>query len=577
MSPLSATPRATVRGPLVLAGLSLRRPLLLTALALAVASSACGEDARTLACPLLAPGALTLFGQGQSLAPVASDAADTAGAVSGQVAAAALSAHAVWLRKGEEVKVRALTQTFGAELELVAYGPRDAFGGLPFCGGITSGQSASLTIKADADGEWVVLVGSLPGGDALEYSVRATCEAGCDASAPRCPTLAERGCGATRCDGELTRDAAGCLTCACETGALCSPDRAAGPGGSCVLPACQCDDAAGGAVCGADGQTWASACAANCAAVPVAKAGPCEIACPALAACEAPCFGLRALGPDGCPTCECGSRFAAEAASCAACPLDEAPVCGSDGVTYPNACRARCAGAKILYAAACTDGCRAAPAGCALDCAFGLRPVAGGESCLACACADLPTSCEVSGAPVCATLPGPIGATTIGSACVALALGASDGVWGPCGVNCDDEVACPEGSSCREAGFLAGRCLVDADAASQEGCGCGSLLEPVCGDDGEALRTFANRCLARCAGARVLHGGACCEAFAGCDEGAPAVDSRGCPATCGDTRQSDCAANAATTQACGPDQDPLTTSACAAHFAGLFASTEACP
>jgi coxsackievirus/adenovirus receptor len=447
---------------------------------------------------------------------------------------------------------------------LFAYGPRDDFGGFPHCRAVERGARPKLTLEAEEDGELVVLVGGVPGTGSAEYTISARCTKGC--TEVRCATLADLGCGDLRCDGQLEKDASGCATCACEEGALCGPDRRAGPGGSCVLPACSCDGVPSEPVCGADGRTWESPCAAACAGVPPAREGPCSIACPLT--CDAPCHGLRKLAADGCPTCECATAFAADAVSCAACPVAAAPVCGSDGVTYPNACLARCAGARLLYAGACTDACRSAPPGCTLDCAQGLRPVAGGGHCLACACADVPASCRSDEGPVCATLPGPIGETTVGSSCLALALGASEGLWGPCGARCDEATPCPEGASCLEAGFLAGRCLVD-----EAPCGCSRLLEPVCGRDGE---TWDNACLARCAGVEVVHRGACCEAPPAC-ESSILLDARGCPAGCGEPVAADCAANAATAPACLPDGTPVEGSACAAHARGESAFTEHCP
>ena len=550
-----------------LALLSPSRTFAALVLAILTTLSACGGDSPSVACPLLAPGALSILPRGASL-PVGAEASG----VSSIVGPGGLVAHALWLAAGETATVSA--QVAGAGV-LFAYGPRNAFGGFPHCSAISQGGRPRVSIAATTSGEYLVLVGAVPGAGTLDYSIAAQCKDGCDdASLDRCVLLADLGCGDLRCDGEIARDARGCHTCTCATGALCGPDRQAGPGGSCVLPACTCEGIPSEPVCGADARTWDSPCAAACAGVPVAREGPCAIACPASIACDQACNGLRAIGADGCPTCTCRPDFAADSASCAACPLELAPVCGSDGVTYPNRCRARCAGARLLYAGACSDSCRTAPPGCSLDCANGLRPVAGGGHCLACACADVPTTCDGAEGPVCAKLPGPVGETTIGSSCLALALGATDGVWGPCGIRCDPSntdvaLACPEGSACQATGFFAGRCLLVEPAA----CNCSGLVDPVCGSDGT---TWDNACVARCAGVDVAHLGACCDAPPTC-EGDVLLDTRACPTTCGAAVSADCAANAAFAPACKSDGTPSEGSACSAHARGESAFVEYCP
>ncbi|MCC6623759.1 MAG: hypothetical protein IT385_21045 [Deltaproteobacteria bacterium] len=498
--------------------------------------------------------------------------------IAGSVGPGGLVAHPVWLAAGDKIEVVARRAGAPGSMLAMAYGPRDAFGGLPHCRALSTG--GKVTITAAEAGEHLVLVGLEPGGDQADYTITTTCKKGCDAA--RCPTLAEQGCADARCDGELARDASGCLTCACDALALCGPDRAAGPGGTCLLPACTCEGPAD-PVCGADGNTWPSACHALCAAVPIARDEACSVACPALSACEAPCFGLRALGADGCPTCACLSEFADNAESCAACPEAAAPVCGSDGVSYRNRCAARCAGARVMLAGACPDDdvARAWPSGCAKDCAFGLRPVAGLASAFACECAPAPTlACPSEGAPVCATVPGPVGETTVASACVAVALGASGdaSVWGPCGARCDEDVDCEGAASapaaCRtvdEGGFLAGRCLLTETPA----CGCARIVDPVCGRD---LVTYDNACLAHCAGVAVLHAGPCCEAAPACAGGDPMVDWRGCVTACGEAPDGVCApAEAIVAPACDAAGELVPGRACEAHATGLAAWPEACP
>lgn len=539
-------------------------------LAAALLGGCTGVTDTSLVCPLLPPGATATLTAGAPMPPVPTD--DTAGATrTGHLGLGELVAHPIALAAGQTVRAR--LDLTGARAVLWTYGPRDAFGGFPHCLGLTpaanDGHAVATTVTADAAGEYLIVAGAPPATTPGDYTLTVTCEAGCDAPAP-CPTLAERGCPDARCDGELARDADGCPTCDCQPAALCAPIRAAGPGGSCVLPACDCaGDAPDAPICGTDGRTWPSTCAARCAGVAVAKPDACAFACPALAACDAPCFGPRAIGSDGCPTCDCLPDFAPDAASCAACPDAGAPVCGGDGVTYPSRCAARCAGARILYPAACVDGCRAAPADCDLDCAWGLALVPEGADCLACRCAAAPsTACTPEGAPVCVALPGLPGATTVGSPCLAVHLGADDGQWGPCGVPCATDDDCPAGARCPDAGYLAGRCLV----APAPDCGCAALLAPVCGADGA---TYDNRCLAACGAVAVAHDGPCCTAPSTCPEGELPSDARGCPTGC-PAAPAACADNAASAPVCAPDGALLETDACRAHASGAEASEAWC-
>lgn len=557
MTPDAARCRRVASGPGV--------ALILAALGLL----ACDASAPTAACPLLAPGALVdipvvPLTAGEVQARISGAGGDAGGRV-------ALAFHA-----GSAV---AITATAAGATGLIGYGPRNVFGGFGHCVALGADRVGFQTTEA---GEYLLLVAAAGTGD-VAISVERT-PTSLAPEAPPCPPLAELGCPAVRCDGELARDDAGCLTCACEAGALCGPERAAGPGGSCVLPACRC--APGEAVCGADGQTWDSACDAECHGVPVARVGACEAVCPEATACERPCFGLRRVDPaTSCPTCACQTTFAQEAASCRACPLDPAPVCGSDGRTWLNACRARCAGARILYGGACDPSCTLAPEGCTLDCAHGLLPAAeAGGDCLRCACAGpAPLDCPAFGANACVTLAGGRLETTVGSACVASALGADGGVWGACGLPCADDGACRgeawlgDAARCQASGFLEGRCL-DGDAGP---CGCGALVDPVCATSGT---TWPNLCRLRCAGETFLHLGACCDGEApACGAGEVAEhDPRGCPtgacvAAADALRGRGCAENAAVAPACVRDGAATGTSACQAALTGTMAWPEACP
>ncbi len=556
----------------------------LVTIAAALAMAACqAREEAGLACPILAPGGAAALAFGPSLS-----AFGGLERANGQLAAGQLAAHAVWVPAG--ATVRASVQIPGTQALAMAYGPRDLQGGYPACSAfeLGSGEGAEVTVDlrtpTDAGAEHLVVVGRRPGEGAAGYSVAVRCVAGCEDAPPPCPTLADRGCPAARCDGELARDEDGCPTCTCEAATLCEPGRRAGPWGACVLPGCDCSGDDASPVCGADGQTWPSACAAACANVPVAAQAPCEDACPNLSSCEAPCFGLRALSPQtGCPGCDCAPASPATPADCAACPLDLAPVCGSDGVTYRNRCVARCAGARLLYPGSCADTCRAAPDGCTLDCAWGLvlqplpdDPEAAPGPCLKCACAPPPaSSCAPQGAPVCVSLPAFTQPVTVGAPCLAVQLGATDGLWGPCATACEGAADCPDGTLCRAADTrLGGRCVLDAPAT----CGCSLLHDPVCGADGA---TWPNACFAACAAVPVAHLGACCEGEApACDgDAVRPVDTAGCPdpdAACAPPPTDLCREDAVTTAACAIDAAPTFDSACLAHAAGAQATAEWC-
>lgn len=173
-------------------------------------------------------------------------------------------------------------------------------------------------------------------------------------------------------------------------------------------------------VCGADGETYANACGAECAGVAVASPGECQVS-PA---------------PDGAGTPgECGCAGVGE------------PVCGADGVTYPTACDAQCAGAAIAQAGECRPECdcsgepvetvcavngRTYSSGCEARCE-GTTGMFSGTCEAVCGCR------EDDNNPVCTTM-----GTTIGNFCMLACMGMEMAHEGACDPNrCYNE--CPWG------------------------------------------------------------------------------------------------------------------------------------
>jgi len=244
-------------------------------------------------------------------------------------------------------------------------------------------------------------------------------------------------------------------------------------------------------VCGCDGRTYSNECEADAAGVSIAYWGECK---PKYCWSNDMCTPRQYCLFHGC---------AAETGVCVprpeACPDVWDPVCGCDGVTYPNACEAARAGMSVDYPGVCMTALCWSNDMCSPDqyCLFHVCAAETGT------CVPRPVACPEVWDPVCGC-----DGVTYPNACEAARAGMSVDYRGECRQFCsrvDPSIACGPDEFCK---FPPGTC---DDATVPGVCttvpvGCPEFWDPVCGCDGV---TYPNECFADMAMTSVNYRGEC--------------------------------------------------------------------
>jgi hypothetical protein len=238
-------------------------------------------------------------------------------------------------------------------------------------------------------------------------------------------------------------------------------------------------------VCGCDSMTYGNACEAAAAGVNVDGTGECP--------------------PPTCARnddCNAGHYCEKLAGDCAGtgqcwpipplCVVGPDPVCGCNGVTYENACKAAQSGVNVASqgACACTQH---------EECAYGQYCEKDAGDCSGTGeCVPPPELCPLVWDPVCSC-----DASTYTNACYAAQAGVNVASQGECALG-----ACHETASC-DPGDYCGKPVGDCQGVGQcllEPVACRDVYVPVCGCDGG---TYSNACDAYLNGVSVASEGQC--------------------------------------------------------------------
>lgn len=260
----------------------------------------------------------------------------------------------------------------------------------------------------------------------------------------------------------------------CDDGEFCSYEPAAECGRADATGTCQPQPEICtfeyAPVCGCDGQTYGNDCQANAAGVSVDYEGEC-------ASQEQACGGLLGLSCDAgeyCnyePEANCGRADAT--GTCAPqpefCTEQYQPVCGCDGQTYGNACKAAEAGVSVEFEGECQPQERLCGGllGLTCDegefCAFGPEDFCGAADATG-VCTPRPQACTQQFDPVCGC-----DGETYGNACSANSAGVSVASDGACGDSCIGRCGgeAPAGCWCDDQCAFYGDCCDDAASVCQ--------------------------------------------------------------------------------------------------------------
>jgi hypothetical protein len=178
-------------------------------------------------------------------------------------------------------------------------------------------------------------------------------------------------------------------------------------------------------VCGCNGVTYSNDCDRRANGVPLLHRGECRELCGGFAGVPCDPGEFCDLPPKMCEGADLQGHCVALPD---ACPAHVEPVCGCDGVSYPNNCERVKAGAQLHHFGPCHVACDPTASTSCGDNAVCLSPPGHCDLAHEAICVPRPLECEPDSVPVCGC-----DGTAYSSPCEALRAGVGIANEGPCG------------------------------------------------------------------------------------------------------------------------------------------------